>query len=217
MSTVEYRAYEEADAADVKAIINEAFYIDHYASGQQLIDSALEVYLRERLLASTWAHVAVADGRVVGFIMAQTVSQPRLTSRLKNRARLVAHAVRCAIVGVGQWRAIRQFFAFGPTYRRLRRNTGAPLDNELTLFAVARAARGFGVGNTLYRTYLDQLRTHSASNFYLYTDSLCTYGFYERHGMTRAAEEHLAVTLRGITQQLGVYLYIGNTHSTADH
>ena len=69
MTNIVYRPYQPQDAEDIKKIINEAFYIHRYVTGRLVLDSALEIYLRERLLASTWTRVAVQDGRVVGVIM----------------------------------------------------------------------------------------------------------------------------------------------------
>lgn len=78
MTNIVYRPYQPQDAEDIKKIINEAFYIHRYVTGRLVLDSALEIYLRERLLASTWTRVAVQDERVVGIIMGQVDGQPRL-------------------------------------------------------------------------------------------------------------------------------------------
>ena len=204
MTNIVYRPYQPQDAEDIKKIINEAFYIHRYVTGRLVLDSALEIYLRERLLASTWTRVAVQDERVVGIIMGQVDGQPRLGGRFTNRLLTLAHTLRAGILGLPQWKSMRQYFAFDRVYGELRKKTPSPLTDELTLFAVDSSTRGLGIGKTLYRDYLDHLRSLGRSDFYLYTDSLCTFQFYEKQGMTRTASEDMNLVLDGKPEALGV-------------
>lgn len=211
MTKITYRPYQPRDADDIKKIINEAFYIHRYVTGRLVLDSALELYLRERLLASTWTRVAVRDGRVVGVIMGRVKGQPRLGGRLANRFLSVVHMLRAGLLGLPQWKSMRQYFAFDDVYSNLRNKTHGPLTDELTLFAVDSSTRGLGIGKNLYRDYLEHLQSFGHNAFYLYTDSLCTFQFYEKQGMKRAASEDMELTLDGKPEALGVYLYLGSS------
>lgn len=212
MTTITYRPYQPRDVDDVKAIIDEAFFIHRYVSSSRLLASALEVYLRECLLGSTYAQVAVQDGRVAGILMGRVSGRPRLDGAPTNRLRYWAHLLKLAMFGFPERRSLRQYFAFDGVYRSLRRTCAAPLSDELTLFAVSESARGLGAGKNLYRGYLDHLRLHGRTDFYLYTDSLCSYGFYEKQGMARAASQDMTVYLDRQPERLGVYLYAGTVH-----
>ncbi|AFR48544.1 GNAT family N-acetyltransferase [Gordonia sp. KTR9] len=209
MTDITYRPYRSTDAEDVKKIIDEAFYIHRYVHGRRVLDSALEIYLREQLVASTWSRVAEKDGHVVGIILGRVDGEPHLGERTKNRALLWAHTARAALLGLPQRKALRALFAFEAVAHRLGAQTGESLDDELTLFAVASSTRGHGVGATLYRAFLDHLRDRGRSDFHLYTDSLCTFGFYERQGMSRVAADDMDILLDGEPHTLGVYLYTG--------
>jgi len=209
-ATVTYRPYEPGDAEALKAIIDESFFIHRYVTAPRLLGSALEVYLRERLVASTHTRVAVLDGQVVGVLMGQIVGQPRRRDVARNRLTTWAHMLRLAVLGLTELASLRQHFAFGRVYRTLRAKAAAPLTDELTLFAVSAAARGHGVGTALYRDFMARLREHGRTDFYLYTDSLCTFEFYERRGMRRAAEQDMTVRLDDEPSRLGVYLYTGS-------
>lgn len=215
MTEIIYHPYRPEGADDIKSIINEAFYIHRYVTGDLVLDSALELYLRERLLASTWTQVATQGDRVIGVIMGQITGQPPLTGRTKNRGLTLAHTARALVLGLPQWKSMRQYFAFNRVYKILRKQTSSPLTDELTLFAVSSTARGLGVGKSLYTAYLNQLRTQGRTDFYLYTDSLCTYQFYEKQGMTRAAAEDMPLLLDGHPETLGVYLYTGTSSPNA--
>ena len=57
---------------------------------------------------------------------------------------------------------------------------------EITLLAVSSSARGMGIGSVLVdaaTTYLTEL---GADRAFLYTDTDCTWQFYEHHGFKRA-------------------------------
>ena len=211
MDTIEYRPYQRDDADDVKGLINEAFYIHRYASASHLLASALEIYLRDCLASSTYAQVAVVQGRVVGILMGRVEGQPPLPGRLAHRLQLLAHMVKIGLTGFRERATLRQYFTFDRVYQTLRTKATVPLTDELTLFAVDASTRGHGVGKTLYENYLRHLRHHGRTDFYLYTDSLCTYQFYEKRGMNRAAEQSINLTFRDGTETVGVYLYSGKT------
>lgn len=209
MTATTYRPYRSQDAADVKALIDEAFTIHQYVAAPHLVPSALETYLRECLAASTVARVAVRDGRVVGILMGRVAGREKLPGVIGNRLRAWGHMVALGVLGIREHRSLRQYLAFSGVYRSLRRRVPGPLEDELTLFAVGASTRGLGIGKALYGEFLDHLRQHGRTDFHLYTDSRCTYGFYEKQGMVRAASQDLTVYLDRRPTQLGVYLYTG--------
>lgn len=213
MTTVTYRPYRESDAGQVKPMLNEAFHIHRYTGGSGgVLDSALEFYLREVLIKSTWSQVAVIDGRVVGIITGRLKGQAWLPNRRRNRLRLGMHAAKIAVTGWGRLSGLRQQFGFSTAYAQLHRTASqsvGDLGAELTVFVVDSSTRGTGVGKSLYRAFREQVRQTGGDNFYLYTDTLCSYGFYEKQGMVRAAQEPLTLHLPGLPEQIGVYLYTG--------
>lgn len=210
MTEIQYRPYLEQDAQDVKAIINQAFSIDRFVNEPRVVGSALEVGLRTCLLGSTYAHVAVQDGRVVGILMGRVAGRDRLPGRVVNRARLWGSTAKAAVLGAAQYRSLLQMSRLESVYADLRKATTSPTTDELTLFAVDAATRGLGIGQRLYDGYLAHLRAHGRSDFYLYTDTRCTYGFYEKQGMRRAAEKDMTILLDGAPEPLGVFLYAGD-------
>ncbi|MBM6699681.1 GNAT family N-acetyltransferase [Bifidobacterium pullorum subsp. saeculare] len=59
---------------------------------------------------------------------------------------------------------------------------------EVELFLVSAAARGHGVGGTLWRNQMAYFAGHGVDRYYLHTDSSCDIGFYEHQGLDREAE-----------------------------
>lgn len=208
-----YRPYEDRDAEGVMAIINDAFHIHRYTRRRCLERSALENYLDECLQGSSHARVAVLDGKVVGVVMGRVRGEPILPGRVRRRARILAGRAWLLTAGLPQWRTLRSFFSFERAYEELceeaRRAGTWSLSDEVTLFAVNSVARGRGVGSVLYRDLMSHLREHGRTELFLYTDELCTYRFYERAGLVRAAERNLDLEVPGLPGTVGVYLYAG--------
>lgn len=63
---------------------------------------------------------------------------------------------------------------------------------ELCLFLVASAARGHGVGGTLWRRLLAYFAREGVTRYFLHTDSSCDVGFYDHKGLERTAERYAA-------------------------
>ena len=223
MSTITYRPYEPRDAEGVLAIINDAFHIHRYAPRPHLERSAADVFLADCLLASSYAQVAVADddsapddgaaSRVMGVLMGRVEGDPKLPGQPAAYVKKAASLAWLATAGLPQWNTLKQSFGFERCYAELRQDVLGSADtrlpDEITLFAVHAASRGHGVGGHLYDGLMEHLRARGRTDFFLYTDSLCTYEFYERRGMVRAAARDLALDVPGLPETVGVYLYAG--------
>ena len=76
--------------------------------------------------------------------------------------------------------------------RDLLEQSGCDPDFELVLFAVSDNARGFGIGSTLMGHAQGYLAAQGASKAFIFTDTDCTWEYYEHRGMRRAAERSFA-------------------------
>lgn len=206
---VHYRPYRSEDAGAVKRMMDEAFHVHRYARSSQLLNSALEMYLRDRLLVSTWTRVAEQNGRVIGVIMGQVTGEPPLSGAFVNRIRKRAHQARIALASRAERKMLMQFFAFDDVCVQLAQSCPISLANELTLLAVDSSARGSGVGRALYQQFLEHLCEQGRTEFHLYTDSTCTFQFYENQGMTRVTEQPMNIEFGDNSETLDIYLYTG--------
>ncbi|MBE6482028.1 MAG: GNAT family N-acetyltransferase [Actinomyces ruminicola] len=225
MSTITYRPYEPRDAEGVLALINDAFHVRSYAPRPYLERSAADVFLADCLLASSYAQVAVADdgpgavGKVMGVIMGRVEDEPRLPGRPAAYARRAASMAWLTTAGLPQWGTLKQSLGFKRRYAQLRQDAlgsgEAALTDEITLLAVHAASRGHGVGSHLYDGFMEHLRAHGRTDFFLYTDSMCTYEFYERRGLMRVAAREQKLDVPGLPETVGVYLYAGEVPALA--
>ncbi|PHP53334.1 N-acetyltransferase [Actinomyces ruminis] len=208
------------------AIILDAFHIRHYAPRPYLERSAAEVFLSDRLLASTYAQVAVATDdatqgdddegdteRVMGVIMGRVEDELSLPARPLAHAHKLAGLTWLATAGMPQRDTLMQAFGIEHRYAQLHQDVllggNAALTDEITLLAVHSACRSRGIGTSLYDGFMEHLRGHGRKDFFLYADSLCSYEFCEQQGLTRAAARELRLDVPGLSERVGVYLYAG--------
>ena len=77
---------------------------------------------------------------------------------------------------------------------------GNQVDGELCLFAVHPSRKGQGIGSILLAEFEKRVK---GKNIFLYTDSNCTYQFYEKRGFERVDEREIQLG----DAPLSCYLY----------
>lgn len=209
MNTITYRPLTASDHAAAKTMIDEAFQIHRYATTPGVLAAVLEVYLRDCLAASTYSRVAVRDGKAVGLILGRAEGQPPLPGRLQHRLASRAGMAWIALTGRRDRNSLGSHFAFARIYRDLKRRVTDITDDELTLFVVDPAARGAGVGRNLYEHFVQYLHASGRDRFHLFTDTGCTYGFYDRMGLVCASAVIHPMHIGGAVEEMGVFLYTG--------
>ena len=154
------------------------------------------------------ADAAVADdraaadasaGRPVGVILGR-VEPSRLGKERRRGFRLTRinrHHLRSAFVALplltsetGR-RALRIELAVARVDTRLLRDAGRSYAAEVTLFLVGPCMRGRGVGGRLFSRMMRSFRSCGVRDYFLYTDTSCDVGFYDRRGLTRVAARTL--------------------------
>ncbi|WP_257162184.1 GNAT family N-acetyltransferase [Corynebacterium cystitidis] len=183
-SSVRIRDYHPADKPFVLQLINEGFNVDSRFRSHQ--DTFLDLYLHTAVLRATHFRIALIDDKPVGLLIGRIQGDPVLPGARGKLAAIVGNFFRLLPVfprertGLKDW-ASEQLVAWRLMRRITARNI--PVGNEVVLFVVSSQCRGTGVGKALFGEFSEQ-----AEEFFLYTDSHCTWQFYEKRGMRRVAE-----------------------------
>ena len=59
----------------------------------------------------------------------------------------------------------------------------------------------------MFSDVLDYMKSKDVNNFYLFTDTTCNYGFYERQGMTRRNEKSQSFLIKGKETKMTFFIY----------
>lgn len=76
----------------------------------------------------------------------------------------------------------------GDAIDALSERSAAGYPAEVVLFMLGPASRGLGLGRRLFDAGLDLMHGAGAGRYFLYTDTTCTYTFYEHRGLRRIGE-----------------------------
>ena len=137
---------------------------------------------------ATFSEVAVKDGEAIGFVLAragkasqetETIWKRFLEERIEEAKNLDAESAAYLV-------------AYDEAEERvntpLLKDSNTDPDYELVFFAVGDAARGYGVGSKLLASAQNYLSSQGGKTAFLFTDTTCTWEYYEHRGMRRVAE-----------------------------
>ena len=164
-------------------------------------------YVYSCLAEATYTCVAERDGKVVGVIIGQAKSDYRISHHLAYGA----NAIRCSLnmkqISHGTNSGMNDFKNLHHIYHIFSQKHKGEFDGVLTLFAVDKDRRGFGLGKSLLSSLLNYLRSQKTSRIYLYTDTTCNFGFYEHHGFQRLEAQSMNLLRDKKPFRMDVFLY----------
>ena len=158
------------------------------------------------LVESSYIEIAYMDGEPVGLLMGKTKGDSRFFKRLTYRLKLWWEMVSLLMNRSHAAYGIQAMRAIDRIYKQMLKKSKT-FDSEVTLFVVHPKAQGQGIGKQLMNRFLKHIKTKDASNVFLFTDSDCTYQFYDRYGFERLHSETITFTLPEAEKSLDVYMY----------
>ena len=200
---VEFRPYRPDDSESIERIIADTWGSqEKEPTNADIVYSS--VYIAYCLMISTYAETALIDGSPVGVVMARDLSV-----RKHFVLKLVLFLLR------NFWRVLRPsgIMALIALYRIEIANPrellrGCPeYAGELTLLITSPEARGHGIGKRLYADAVRYLNGAGAGRFFLYTDTECGYGFYDRAGLVRRKEQKMVYRIVSGVAEMTAFIY----------
>lgn len=158
------------------------------------------------LARATHAAVAEQNGRVLGVILGSIPMNVTRAQVLRHRLRQARLALPMLASGAGRNGLCEQLGILHAD-RTLTRTVGKTYQAEIALFLVSPEAKGHGVGGRLFAHMLDWFQAIGVSEYFLFTDTTCDYGFYEHKGLERMAAETLSLAPG---ETLNCFLYEGH-------
>ena len=189
MDQIDYRKVREADYTKVEELIRKTWGSKKNHSAQ--IERALrKVNLYHYLSEQNFSCVAVRKGEVVGIILGRSEHLPYLPNKLKYLLPLLWNKAKLALSRRGR-RILRNHTAEAQADRQLLRSAKKQFDGELVLFVTDRSVQRHGIGTALLRRFYQFMEQNNSRNLYLFTDTTCNFGFYQRKGYRRIAEKRV--------------------------
>lgn len=180
-----FRTLEEKDVAEAARIVAGIWWPEARSGEERVLMGTWD--LADYARRATFSEVACANGHVVGIVLARAGNPDATRSRCwqarRDRARAGIRALNPALAQAAE----RAIAAEARIDEALLAASGCDERFELVLFAVEPGARGLGVGGALIADAERYLASRGARTYFLYTDTGCTWGFYEHRGLRRCA------------------------------
>ena len=177
---IKYRPIRRADYNIFADLINSTWGFDKMHDDPAVLRHFGLRYLYTCLIHHTYCLVAEYDGRAVGIIIGADYGARRTS--LKYLALYYYHTAYLTAR-----RAFSAFTDVNERYDRIMKEMDVFCaekgDTELALFILDESCRGLGVGDHLYREFEKHCRETGIEDFYVHTDTACSYLFYEYQGM----------------------------------
>lgn len=207
MGIITYRPIRKEDHAHVEDIICKVFSLDAYITNAKLLEAVKTQYLYSCLSEATYTCIAEKEGQTVGVIMGNAKSDYSAIKHFPYLVKDLWYGMKIALYGRKYKKQAAGYKDIHTIYREFSGKHKGEFDGVLTLFAVNQDCRGFGIGKTLLEYLLNYLEKQEVKHIYLYTDTTCTYEFYERRGFERMESKELRMEHGGKPFQMEVFLY----------
>lgn len=184
VSRVTYRPFEEDDFEEIAAILQEAWHTEVPSPEYGFLEACND--LSYYLSVSPFSQVALVDDKPCGIVLAcPATSRVRAHKRWFVMSREYFRRMRELEpeAAAAYWKGVQLTEAKND---KLLNDSGYAGSTEITLLAVSAAARGMGIGSVLIDAATTYLTEAGANRAFLYTDTDCTWQFYESHGFKRA-------------------------------
>lgn len=175
-------------------------HFDRYTSVPWELQAYGRYFLYMELERATEVLAAYMGDRLVGILMADMNGAPKTWHALGRS--LFVKAVNFVMNILYKNGSAIYDAANADMYRKYR-ETADP-DGEICFLAVDPEIHGKGIGSILLK---ELERRQKGKLVYLYTDSNCTYQFYEHRGFSRAVEKEIEIKIHETSAPLTCFLY----------
>ena len=200
---ITFREYRASDRESLAAVIRMTWNHDAFCTPKtaKLLSIA---YLDICLANQTYTQVALHKGVPVGIIMANCRSKGKRPVKFKIRALISAFRLLISKEG----RQVGKFFkGINKIDEELLAGCKKNYAGELSFFAISAEHRGEGIGKELFKRAVEHLNNYTVDSFFLYTDTSCNYGFYEKQDMKRCGEKKISLNINGKKDDLTFFIY----------
>lgn len=202
-NTVKLRELKKQDIPVLEDVIRKTWHYDEFATPKTARKLA-KVYLASCLTNQTYTRVAEVNGVPAGLILGKNIEKHHCP--LKYRLHQIF--ALCGLMISKEGRGILNFYkSVNDIDSQLLKQCNKDYKGEIALFALSPEYRGLGIGKKLFQCLLAYMKSQSISDFYLYTDTSCNFGFYEHQGMIRQQQYKHLLNAKEKKIEVEFYLY----------
>lgn len=203
---IKLETFTKYDYEQMTKLISEVWDFSDYFPNNKAKTAMCRFYLYSSLLNATFGKIAVAEGKIIGFLIGKSqkgnklfYSVPLFIRMLKEFLILMFHSDFSSKKKLTDMVSISRFYTISMKKEQLYTK------GNIELFVTGKEFQGLGIGKKLLNTYENYMIGNECLIYHVQTDSNCNYGFYEYHNFEKAVSE--SIKLKN-NSELMLYLYI---------
>lgn len=180
---------------EVITIIDETWHITKQIPKQTDREKTLKLFTSVLFLTNNFSFFAVSDQKIIGLIIGKSANKGSFLNSLYYGLKIIPQACSILFLGSEAKQYIKEYLKTSGTMRSLTNKTGK-ITNEVSLFAVSPTHQGMGVGKKLMAKAIQHYQSLDVKQFKLFTDTRCSYQFYDRNNFQLEATEKVQLNPR---------------------
>jgi ribosomal protein S18 acetylase RimI-like enzyme len=205
MSGIIYRDIQDGDFEKIVGLIQETWRFENKIADFETRQRFIHALLSSTLLTSSWGHVAVKDGKLVGFILGLAKTDKRRLRKVSQAKGLIRDILSLLLAKQPDKRGLQEYLKVPRAYREMKKGRSFPA--EITFLAVADACQGFGIGKQLMNDLMNYFDSLKVGYIAVFTDSDSNYGFYDHQGFTLLDQREISLTTTQPVKKQTIFLY----------
>lgn len=198
-----FRPYKDEDFDELVQSVAKAWHYEEMTDKKTAVKLA-RVFLSSCLTNYTYSKVAIYKGKKAGIILVNHYKKHKV--RLKDRF-VQAKAITSLLLSKEGRRVMKTFGSVQDIDKVMISQNGFEYPAEIALFMVNPNFHGLGIGKQLFDFAEEYLKQEKAERYFLYTDTSCSYGFYDHRKLTRRCESYKTLQLKNQTADMGFFIY----------
>jgi len=200
------RDVQAKDIPAIKGVIGEVWDWAELAEDEKIFDATVGMYLNQVLYESAFGRVAVLNDKVVGVIFGSVnAAEPKYRMLMEDGT---AHTLTLLGAPEDVRQIVHEYFAkLSTVYEQLVSGILDSYDGTLDFLVLSKDAQGLGIGKDLWMALKSYFEDNGAKSVYLYSDTDCNFGFYERQGFTKRREREITFVFDDEAETVSQFLY----------
>ena len=206
MNQVIIRDVEEKDFAEIKEIINKTWEFEEIFESEEGLETALGIYFNQVLYGNSFGKAAILNDKVVGVIFAFANGEvPKYRMMTDDSTEYILTLIN---LQENERKAIYEYMGkLDSTYDELLEGKTDFYDGTLDFLIVSEEVRGLKIGKRFWNEVESYFKERNAKSIYVFTDTMCNFGFYDHIGFSRQNEKSIEFVFGDKKAALDVFLY----------
>ena len=199
-----YRGLRKRDYEALADIVVSTWGFDEFVSSKSEKRHLGLSYIYDCLIYNDYSCIAEVDGNTAGIIIGADYG--RKCINMKFLIMKIYHSVMLRISSGFKTSEKNILNAYGKVMQEMDKSCPQKGNAEIRLFIVDSRYRGMGLGSRIFRHLNSWFSKNHIASYYVHTDNVCNYRFYEKHGMKLICERKTDISYAGV-ENVDMFLY----------